>query len=107
MVVAACAGKSGPSIGVSADSVCVAAAGEDGVIEVSYFDFEPNEVLADIQFVSVDGETPAVYPWVTAELDGANDILYVVAPNTTSEPRTAYLKLNAAPATCLITIIQH
>ena len=81
------------SITVNPNPVEVAAAGGEGTIDVTYNYI--TEVNAEVQFFAADGTTSESYDWIEAELDDNNNIYYVVSENTSSEARTAYLKVYA------------
>ncbi len=67
--------------------------GLDGTIDVTYNNL--TDVLAEVQFVEADGTTPATYSWVAANIDTNRNIEYVIEENTSTDARTAYMKVYA------------
>ena len=79
-----------PQIIVANTTIDVDANENSGTLEVTYKNIDPE--LADIYFYAADGETAATYDWIVAELDGNNNIEYIISANE-GEARTAYLKV--------------
>lgn len=67
--------------------------GLDGTIDVTYNNL--TDVLAEVQFVEADGTTPATYSWVAANIDTNKNIEYIIEENTSTDARTAYMKVYA------------
>ena len=67
--------------------------GLDGTIDVTYNNL--TDVLAEVQFVEADGTTPATYSWVAANIDTNRNIEYIIEENTSTDARTAYMKVYA------------
>ena len=83
-----------PFITLSTTSVAATAEGADGTITVTYNNL--TNVLAEVQFVESDGATSAKYDWLVAEInEQTNNIDYIVSGNTSTEARTAYMKVFA------------
>lgn len=84
-----------PSIDLGYSDINVTAAGTDGVIIVDYKNI--TNVVAKVQFLEADGTTPATYDysWVETQINEINNLVYVIDENTSSEARTAYLKIYA------------
>ena len=84
-----------PSIELGYSDINVTAAGTDGVIIVDYKNI--TNVVAKVQFLEADGTTPATYDysWVETQINEINNLVYVIDENTSSEARTAYLKIYA------------
>lgn len=82
-----------PFITLSTTSVAASAEGADGTITVTYNNI--TEVVAEVKFYEADGETEATYDWLAAEINNDNNVEYVIDENTSSEARTAYLKVYA------------
>jgi len=84
-----------PSIDLGDTEINVSAASTDGVIIVDYKNI--TDVVAKVQFLEADGTTPATYDysWVETEINQINNLVYVIDENTSSEARTAYLKIYA------------
>ena len=81
-----------PSITVSTSYIEATDAEADGTITVTYNNFTP--VAADIVFYLYDGESPAEYDWIDAEINGDGNIEYVISANT-GDSRTACMKVYA------------
>lgn len=82
------------------------AAGKSGTIDVTYTNID-DLTSAVVAFYEADGTTPATYAWLTAELNADKDVEYVVAANTDSEARSAYLKVQVGDIRSeLVTISQ-
>ena len=83
-----------PFITLSTTSVAATAEGADGTITVTYNNL--TNVLAEVQFFESDGTTSAEYNWLVAEInEQTNNIDYIVSGNTSTEARTAYMKVYA------------
>ena len=82
-----------PYIEVSTTTIEATAAGLDGIITVTYNKL--TDVLADVEFYEADGTTPATYAWVFADIDSNNNIEYIIEENTSTDARTAYMKVYA------------
>ncbi len=67
--------------------------GLDGTIDVTYNNL--TDVLAEVQFVEADGTTTATYSWVAANIDTNRNIEYIIEENTSTDARTAYMKVYA------------
>lgn len=80
-----------PSITVDPTSINATSAGKNGTISVTYNNI--TDVAADVAFFAADGTTAATYNWIVAEVNSDNNVEYIVEANTSSEPRTAYLKV--------------
>lgn len=80
-----------PSITVDPTSINVTKAGGNGTIAVTYNNI--TDVAAEVAFYAADGTTSATYDWIVAEVNSDNNVEYIVDANTSSEPRTAYLKV--------------
>ena len=81
-----------PSISLSTTSVEATAAGKDGTITVTYKNI--TSVVAEVQFCDAEGNA-ATYNWVDAEINSDNNVEYVIDENTSTEARTAYMKVYA------------
>ena len=79
-----------PSIALSTESINVDAAGEDGTITVTYNNI--TDVAAEIVFCNSQGES-ATYDWIDAEINNVKNVDYVIGENTSTEARTAYMKV--------------
>ena len=80
-----------PSITVDNATVDVTAVGAEGTITVTYENIDV--IVADVAFYEADGETPATYGWLTANINSDNNnVEYQIAAND-SEARTAYMKV--------------
>ena len=82
-----------PSIEVGETTIDAFAAGTDGVIIVDYKNI--TTVVADVQFFEADGTTPATYDWVTCSINEINNVTYIISENTSTDARTAYMKVHA------------
>lgn len=84
-----------PSIDLGDTEINVSAASTDGVIIVGYNNI--TNIKAEVRFFEADGTTPANYDhnWVETEINQINNLVYVIDENTSSEARTAYLKIYA------------
>ena len=80
-----------PSITVSPSAVEVSADGDDGTITVTCNNMGNDPVL-DVAFYNAEGEA-AEYDWLDAEIDGDNNLYYVIDANE-GEARTAYMKVH-------------
>ena len=97
-----------PSITLSENSIEATAAETDGTIIVTYNNL--TDVVAEVQFFAEDGTTSANYDWITADINGDNNVEYLIDTND-GAARTAYMKVyavgNEGEATSdLITITQ-
>ena len=81
-----------PSISLSTTSVEATAAGKVGTITVTYNNI--TSVIADVVFCDAEGNA-ANYDWVEAEINSDNNVEYVIDENTSTETRTAYMKVYA------------
>ena len=82
--------KAVPQIIVANTTINVDSNENSGTLEVTYKNIDTE--LAEIHFYEADGETAATYDWIVAELDGNNNIEYLISANE-GEARTAYLKV--------------
>ena len=83
-----------PFITLSTTAVAATAEGADGTITVTYNNL--TDVVAEVQFFESDGTTSAEYNWLVAEInEQTNNIDYNVSENTSTEARTAYMKVYA------------
>ncbi len=80
-----------PAIIVGEDEVEVSYEGGNGTITVTYLNMGDSPV-AEVEFYAEDGESFATYDWIVAEIDGDNNLYYVVEANE-GEARTAYLRV--------------
>ena len=80
-------------IELSTTMVEAPADGADGTITVAYNNI--TDVTAKVKFYEADGETAATYNWIDAEIDDDNNVSYLIEENTSSEARTAYMKVYA------------
>ena len=81
-----------PSISLSETTIEATADETDGTINVTYNNI--TDVEAEVKFYEADGETPATYDWITAVINNANNVEYIIEANT-GEARTAYMKVYA------------
>ena len=81
-----------PIIDVTETTIDAPYAGLDGVITVTYNNM--TDVLAEVHFFEADGTTPATYDWIVADINGDDNVEYVIEENT-STVRTAYMKVYA------------
>ena len=81
-----------PSIAVSTTTVDATAEGAEGTITVTYNNI--TKVEAKVQFCDAEG-AEATYDWIAAEINSENNIYYLIDKNTTTEARTAYMKVYA------------
>ena len=98
---------SDPSITVDPNSINAPSEDTDGTIDVTYTNIA--SINSEVLFYESDGTTPADYSsWLDAEIDGNNDVYYVIGENT-GDVRTAYMKVhqkNTEVYSELITITQ-
>ena len=98
---------SDPSITVDPNSINAPSEDTDGTIDVTYTNIA--SINSEVLFYESDGTTPADYSsWLEAEIDGNNDVYYVIGENT-GDVRTAYMKVhqkNTEVYSELITITQ-
>ena len=81
-----------PSIDLGLNEINAFAEGTDGVILVGYKNI--TTVVAEVFFCDAEGNA-ATYDWVTASFNGINNLVYVIDENTSTEARTAYMKVHA------------
>lgn len=81
-----------PTITVSTNSIEATVAGKDGTITVTYNNI--TEVEAEVVFCDSEGNA-AEYEWITAEINNENNVYYVIGENTSTEARTAFIKVYA------------
>ena len=97
-----------PLILVEQDLIEVGYEGGGDNISVTYENMG-DEPQVDVAFFAEDGETPASYSWVSAEINDNNGVFYLVEANE-GETRTAYMKVydvnNTTITSNLITITQ-
>lgn len=79
-----------PSIALSTEAVEVDADEHDGTITVSYNQI--TNVVSQVYFCNAEGES-ATYNWIEAEINNSNNVDYVIGENTSTEARTAYMKV--------------
>ena len=82
-----------PTVTVNTATVNSDASGSTGVISVSYDFFVLAD--ADINFYEADGTTPATYSWLSASINGENNVAYQIDPYHGGVARTAYFKVYA------------
>lgn len=80
-----------PTVTPATTSINVVAAGANGTLAVTYDNI--TDVTADVAFYQSNGTTSATYDWITASVNNENNVEYLVEENTSSEPRTAYMKV--------------
>lgn len=84
-----------PYITVALTEVNVEAAGAEGSIEVTYNNMTADEYIAEVVYCDAEGNN-ASYDWLVAVInDETNNIDYLVSENTSTEARTAYIKVYA------------
>ena len=81
-----------PSIDLDYNEINAFAQGTDGIINVSYKNI--TTVKAKVFFCDADGNT-ATYDWLTASINDINKLEYVINENTSTDARTAYMKVHA------------
>ena len=81
-----------PSIELGDNEINAFAAGTDGVILVDYKNI--TNVVAEVFFCDADGKA-ADYDWVDAEINDIGNLVYVINANSSTEARTAYMKVYA------------
>ena len=81
-----------PSIDLGLNEINAFADGTDGVIIVGYKNI--TTVVAEVFYCDAEGNA-ATYDWVTASFNGINNLVYVINENTSTEARTAYMKVHA------------
>jgi hypothetical protein len=81
-----------PSINLGDNIINASAQGTDGVIIVGYENI--TNVAADVFFCDADGNA-ATYDWLTASINSINNLVYVINENTSTDARTAYMKVHA------------
>ena len=81
-----------PSIDLDYNEINAFAEGTDGVISVSYKNI--TNVAADVFFCDAEGNK-ASYDWLTASINDINKLEYVINENTSTDARTAYMKVYA------------
>ena len=80
-----------PTVTPATTSINVVAAGANGTLAVTYDNI--TDVTADVAFYQSNGTTTATYDWITASVNNENNVEYLVEENTSSAPRTAYMKV--------------
>lgn len=84
-----------PFVTVAQTTVNVDEAGAEGSIEVTYNNMTEGDFIAEVVYCDAEGND-AEYDWLVAEINAENNnIEYVVAENTSTEARTAYIKVYA------------
>ena len=84
-----------PFVTVAQTAVNVEAAGDEGTIEVTYNNMTQDEFVADVVYCDAEGND-AEYDWIIASInEQTNNIDYVISENTSTEARTAYIKVYA------------
>ncbi len=99
-------GGSDPSISLGSNFVNVAEAEGNGTIAVTYNNID--NVDAEVLFYESNGTTSATYDWISASINGSNNVSYNYETNT-GAARTAYIKVhekNENVYSSLITITQ-
>jgi len=81
-----------PSIDLDYNEINAFAEGTDGIINVSYKNI--TTVKAKVFFCDADGNA-ATYDWVAASINGVDNLEYIIDANTSTEARTAYMKVHA------------
>ena len=81
-----------PSIELGDNEINAYAQGTDGVIIVGYKNI--TTVVAEVFFCDANGNA-ATYDWLTASINDINNLVYVINENTSTEARTAYMKVHA------------
>jgi len=81
-----------PSIELGDNVINAFAEGTDGVIIVGYKNI--TNVEAEVFFCDADGNA-ANYDWLTASINDINKLEYVINENTSTDARTAYMKVYA------------
>lgn len=82
-----------PYIEVAELTVEAPAEGAEGTINVTYRNI--TDVVAEVKFYGADG-AEATYDWITAEINSENNnVDYLIEENTSTEARTAYMKVYA------------
>lgn len=73
-------------------AINVGAEAANGVLPVLYENFTLDS--SDVIFYESDGTTPATYSWISASINGENNVAYQISANT-GAARTAYFKVYA------------
>ena len=81
-----------PSIDLDYNVINAFAEGTDGIINVSYKNI--TTVKAKVFFCDAEGNA-ATYDWVAASINGVDNLEYIIDANTSTEARTAYMKVYA------------
>ena len=81
-----------PSIELGDNEINAFAEGTDGVIIVDYKNI--TNVEADVFFCDADGNA-ATYDWIAANINSIGNLEYIIEANTSTEARTAYMKVYA------------
>ncbi len=81
-----------PSINLGENEINAFAQGSDGVILVGYENI--TTVVAEVFFCDADGNA-ATYDWVAASINDINNLEYIIDANTSTDARTAYMKVHA------------
>jgi len=87
-----------PFVTVAQTAIEAEAAGKDGTIEVTYNNMTQDEFAADVVYCDAEGNevTDATYGWIIASINKqTNNIDYLIEENTSTEARTAYIKVYA------------
>lgn len=83
-----------PYIEVAELTVEAPAEGAEGTINVTYGNI--TDVVAEILFSDAEGNEASYEDWLIAEINSKdNNIYYLIDENTTTEARTAYMKVHA------------
>lgn len=80
-----------PSISLSSTSIEATASETEGTITVTCNNMT-GDVMLDVYFYEADGTTPATYSWIDADINGANNVEFLISANDGSA-RTAYFKV--------------
>ena len=81
-----------PSIELGDNEINAFAEGTDGVIIVTYNNI--TEVESEVFFCDAEGNE-ATYDWVAASINSIGNLEYIIDANTSTEARTAYMKVYA------------
>ncbi|MCR5820848.1 MAG: hypothetical protein K6F94_07905 [Bacteroidaceae bacterium] len=97
-----------PQTSVLADSydINVESTGCVSSLDITYSGM--NDISPSVAFYEADGITPKEYNWISAEIDGQNDVSFAVEANSGMAIRQAYMKVLAnGVSSGLITISQN
>lgn len=84
-----------PTVTLENSSIEAPAEGLEGNLEVTYTNFT-DDVVAEVLFFEVDGETSATYDWLEADIDDKDVTnLYFIIDANDGVARTAYFKVYA------------